>query len=58
MKRIKIKALILITLFCVIGNAQEVETKNPMVVHPEKQSKKDEIASIRDDDLLFECSNF
>ena len=35
MKRIEIITLILLTLFCVTGKAEEVETKNPMVLYPE-----------------------
>ncbi len=35
MKRIEIIALILLTLFCVTGKAEEVETNNSMVLHPE-----------------------
>ncbi len=33
--RITIKALILLSLFCTVGKADEVETKNSMIIHPE-----------------------
>jgi hypothetical protein len=33
--RIVIKSLILLSLFCSAGKADELETKNPIIVHPE-----------------------
>jgi len=35
MKRIEIKALIILGLFCTVVKAEETESKNPMIQHPE-----------------------
>ncbi len=37
--RIGIKVLILLSLFYTVGKAEEVETKNPIIVHPEQYIK-------------------
>ncbi len=33
--RIAIKALILLSLFCTVGKAEEIGTNDPMILHPE-----------------------